>query len=247
MLTHRQPLEAMVRRFQRYAGLSPEDCRLLRELPFKLRELQPSAYFIREADAPTHCGLLVSGFAFRQKVTGDGARQIVGLYMPGDAIDLQNLFLEVADHSVQTLTPAEICYIPREALRDLALSRPKIAHALSVAAVIDGSIFREWVLNVGRRDSRTRMAHLLCEVAVRLQSDQIADDFAFDLPMTQEQLADALGLTSVHVNRTLQSLEADGLISRSRRRVTIPDWKQLRDAGDFNQRYLHLDQQPQAA
>jgi CRP-like cAMP-binding protein len=128
-------------------------------------------------------------------------------------------------------------------LQVLARERPAVGHAILVKILVEASIFREWVLNVGRRDSRMRLAHLLCELGVRLEAEGLAEDYGYELPMTQEQLADALGLTPVHVNRTLKALEEEGLIVRSKRSVSFPDWKRLRLVGDFNQRYLHLEPQ----
>jgi CRP-like cAMP-binding protein len=165
------------------------------------------------------------------------------VHIPGDALDFQNLFLDVSDHSVQTLTRAEAAFVPIRDLQVLARERPAVGHAILVKILVEASIFREWVLNVGRRDSKMRVAHLLCELGVRLDAEGLTEDYAYELPMTQEQLADAVGLTSVHVNRTLKALEAEGLIVRSKRSVSFPDWKRLRAVGDFNQRYLHLEPQ----
>ena len=154
--------------------------------------------------------VLVDGFAFRQKVTGDGSRQILAVCIPGDAVDLQNMFLDVSDHSVQLLTQSHVADVPREALQELVLTQPAIGTAIIQLTLVEASILREWVVNVGRRDARERIAHILCEFAVRLESRGLAGDHGFELPMTQEQLADATGLTSVHVNRVLKGLEADG-------------------------------------
>ncbi|HEX2764146.1 MAG TPA: Crp/Fnr family transcriptional regulator [Allosphingosinicella sp.] len=126
-------------------------------------------------------------------------------------------------------------------LQSLALARPGVARALWIDTLIDSSIFREWVVNVGRRDTRARIAHLLCEFALRLQAVGIGDGRRYELPMTQEQLADAVGLTSVHVNRVLRQLGEEGLISRDRRTLVLEDWQRLRQVGDFNERYLHHD------
>ncbi len=243
MRTTRHPLELLVRNLQLRSELPAKDRQAVLDLPYKLRTLEASTYTIREAEPPEACGVLVSGFAFRQKLTGDGTRQILALHIPGDALDFQNLFLDVSDHSVQMLTRGEIAFVSRSEVQDLARSRSAIGHAILVKILVEASIFREWVLNVGRRDSRARMAHLLCELGVRLEAEGLADEYGYELPMTQEQLADALGLTPVHVNRTLKSLEADGLISRTKRNVSFPDWKRLRSVGDFNQRYLHLEPQ----
>ena len=237
------PLELLLRKLETHSALGKKDREAILSLPFSLKTLEAQSYTIREGETPTQCGVLVSGFAYRQKLTGDGTRQIVAIHIPGEALDFQSLFLDVADHNVQTLTRADIAFIPRRQLQELARSRAAIGHAILVTILVEASIFREWVLNVGRRDSRTRTAHLLCEFAIRLDAQGLAQDYGYHLPMTQEQLADALGLTSVHVNRTLKTLEADGLISRTGRQVSFPDWKRLREAGDFNQRYLHLEPQ----
>jgi CRP-like cAMP-binding protein len=162
-------------------------------------------------------------------------------HIPGEALDLQQLALDVADHSVQMLTRGQVAIVEQRHIRRLMAADPAVAHAIFTAVLVEGSMFREWVLNVGRRDARTRMAHLLCEFALRMERSGLAGGDGFELPITQEQLADAVGLTPVHVNRTLKALEATGLITRSKRVITFPSWQRMRDVGDFNQRYLHLD------
>ena len=235
-------LGRMVDRLARRAPLDAADREALLSLPHNVRTLEPASYTVREGDPPRQCAVLLSGFAFRQKITGLGGRQILSLHIPGDMLDLQHLFLSVSDHNVQTLTRAEVAFIPRGALQDLALSRPAVSHAFFVDTLVDASIFREWVVNVGRRDARGRIAHILCEFALRLETAGLAEQYRYDLPMTQEQLADALGLTPVHVNRTLRMLDSEGLIERNRRTVRIRDWQRMRAVADFNERYLHLDQ-----
>ena len=240
MIELQSPLALLARKLSRHATLEPQDIAALLALPHTLRMLDHSTYLLREGDPPQYCAVLASGFAYRQKLTGSGARQIVSLHIPGEALDLQSLYLDVADHNIQTLTRAEVALVPRAAMRELILRRPAIAHAVMVEILVEGSIAREWTLNIGRRDAQTRLAHLLCEVAVRLDAQGLASNGGYELPMTQEQLGDALGLTAVHVNRTLKALEAQGLIVRNRRHVGIPEWPPLRDVGDFAGRYLHL-------
>jgi CRP-like cAMP-binding protein len=237
------PLHLLLRRLEQSSVLSEEDRQAVLALPYTLRTLEPSTYLVREGDPPIHCGVLASGFAYRQKLTGDGLRQIIALHIPGDAVDFQNLFLDVADHSVQMLTRGEVASVARRDFQALARSNAGIGHAILVNILIDASVFREWVLNVGRRDSRTRLAHVLCEFAVRLEAQGLAPEYGYELPMTQEQLADALGLTPVHVNRVLKTLEAEGLVTRNRRTIRFPDWDKMRGVADFNERYLHLEPQ----
>ena len=240
------PLHMLLRRLELILELPEDDRRAVLGLPHRTRTVEASTYLTREGDLPTVCGVIGSGFAYRQKLTGDGVRQIVALHIPGDAVDLQHLFLDIADHSVQMLTRGEVAFVPRKDLLDLVDARPLVRHAVLTSVLVEGSIFREWVLNVGRRDARTRLAHLLCEFAIRMEAQGLVDGEGFELPITQEQLADAVGLTPVHVNRTLKSLEADGLITRNKRNIVFPSWRRMRDVADFNPRYLHLDRQHSA-
>lgn len=234
------PLDLLIRKLEVHHSLSDEDREAVRALPYKLRTLDPATYIVREGDAPRICSVLISGFAFRQKLTGDGTRQIIALHIPGEALDFQNLYLGISDHNVQMLTRGSVADVPMSAFREIADLRRNVGRAILITTLVDASIFREWVLNVGRRDARTRIAHVLCEFAVRLEAYGLDKDHGYELPMTQEQLADVTGLTPVHVNRVLKSLDADGLIVRNRRNISFPDWRRLREEADFNERYLHL-------
>jgi CRP-like cAMP-binding protein len=217
------------------------DEQALLALPHRTKKIERLGYIVREREKTTHSCVMLSGYAIRHKIVAGGARQIVAVHMKGDLVDLQNSFLGVADHSVQVLTESEVAFIPREAIRKLGFERPKIGMAMWHDTLVDGSIFREWIANVGRRDARTRMAHLLCEFSLRLKIAGLGEATDYELPMTQEQLADCVGLTPVHVNRTLKSLEAEKLIDRkSSRGIVIGDWKKLAEAGDFDSSYLHL-------
>jgi CRP-like cAMP-binding protein len=231
----------MVQRLERRSPLPQADREALLALSHNVRKLPAAAHIVRDGDTPDFCTLLLSGFAYRYKLTGEGGRQIISLHCAGEFLDLQNSFLGVADHSVQMLTEGELALLPVGVFQELALTRPAIGRALWIDTLIDASIFREWVVNVGRRDSRARVAHLLCEFSLRLEAAGLASNHQYELPMTQEQLADAVGLTSVHVNRVLKQLGEEGLIRRDRRSILIVDWKRMREAGDFNERYLHHD------
>jgi CRP-like cAMP-binding protein len=234
----------LVRKLDYWTEFEEADKKAILELPHTTKSLERNAYIIRERDKTTHSCLMLSGFAMRHKIVAGGARQIVAIHMKGDMVDLQNSFLGVADHSVQVLTESEVALIPRAAVKKLAFERPRVGMAMWFDTLVDGSIFREWIANVGRRDAKTRMAHLLCEFSLRLKVAGLGDATDYELPMTQEQLADTTALTTVHVNRTLKALEADGLIRRrSTRSVTIGDWKKLAAAGDFDSNYLHLREQ----
>jgi CRP-like cAMP-binding protein len=233
------PLEPLVRKLEAHLALTDADRRQILDLPHTIRGLEAQSYTIREGDRPDKCAVLLSGYAFRHKLTGEGARQIMALHIPGDALDFQNLFLKESDHNVQMLTRGVVAEIPMLALETLALANSEVGRAILITTLIEASIFREWTLNIGRRDARSRIAHLLCEFAYRLTAYGVQPSGTYELPMTQEQLADATGLTAVHVNRVLQSLQRDGLLDRDRRMVRFPSWERMRDLADFNPRYLH--------
>ena len=243
VVTSTSPLALLVRKLETHSTLSEADRQAVLALPFVRKTLEPQSHIVREGDVPHNCAVLLSGFAYRHKLTGDGSRQIVALHIPGEALDFQNLYLDVSDHNVQTLTRAEVALVSRSDFQNLAHEHPAIGHAIMTSILVEASIFREWVLNVGRRSARQRLAHVLCEWSIRLEAQGLTAEYGYDLPMTQEQLADTLGLTPVHVNRTIKALEAEGLLIRDRRRISFPDWERLRELGDFNQRYLHLEPQ----
>lgn len=240
-------LERMIGRYDRRVTLDEADRSALRNLPFKQRKAEANRYLVREGGVPQESSLLVSGFAFRHKLTAEGERQIVSIHIPSDFIDLEGSMLPVADHNVQALTPCEYATVPIESLAALIDAHPRLARAMWIDTLIDGSIYREWVMNVGRRPARERIGHILCEFAARLESVGLDTNYGYELPMTQEQLADAAGLTPVHVNRTLKALEEDRLIIRKRRHILIPEWQRLREISGFNALYLHLDQVSAAA
>lgn len=230
----------MLQKLAYWQPLDESDEQALLALPHRVREFSPQHYLVRERETATHCCVMLSGFAIRQKVVGGGTRQIVSIHMKGDLVDLQNSILGVADHSVQMLTKGQVALIPREHVKQLALDHPRVGMAMWQDTLVDASIFREWIANVGRRNAYARIAHLLCEFSLRLEVAGLGKVTNYLLPMTQEQLADAVGLTPVHVNRTLKTLEAEDLIGRRQRMVTIGDWQRLADAGDFDPTYLHL-------
>jgi CRP-like cAMP-binding protein len=241
-MTGSSVFDLMLRKFETRAPLDEADRAALLALPHRRQFVEPAAYIVREGQAPDRSCLILSGFAFRHKLTVEGTRQIISVHIPGDFVDLDGALLNVSDHHVQALTRCEIASIPRPAMRELIATHPRVAMAMWVDSLIDASIFREWVVNVGRRDARSRIAHLLCEIARRLEVAGLAGQYGYELPMTQEQIADATGLTSVHVNRVLKGFDTEGLIKRDRRFIAIPDRERLREVAGFSELYLHLDQ-----
>jgi len=211
-------LAPMVRTLNVRNDLSSADVAAVLSLPFTRRKFEPGHYLVWDGDRPQYTCLLLGGYAIRHKEAGDGGRQIVSIHMMGDIVDLQNSLLGTADHNVQMLTAGEVALIPVENMRELAFEHPSVGMAMWYETLVEGSIFREWILNIGRRDARTRIAHLLCEFVVRYEAAGLGGSGSYELPITQEQLADAVALTTVHVNRTLMKLEEERLRRREVRK-----------------------------
>jgi CRP-like cAMP-binding protein len=232
-------LAPALRKLEKRVQFTAEDRAAFLNMPFDTKELNAGSYIVRERDEIKNCCILLSGFVYRSKIVGNGGRQILSIHIPGDVVDIQHAMLGIADHNIQMLTTGEIALVAAAAVKDIALKYPTIGQALWLETLVDGSIFREWIANVGRRDARTRISHLLCEFTVRLHAAGLTEGHRYELPMTQEQLGDATGLTAVHVNRTMQGLRTDGLISSDKRAITIENWKALTTVGDFDTAYLH--------
>lgn len=239
-MTNGHPLNPLIGKVRRLATLEPDDHRALLDLPFEIGRVRADRELVREGTVPKNCCLLVEGFAFRSKLEKKGNRQIVSFHIAGDLLDIQHLFLERADHDVHALTEATVAWIPMPELRSLVLHRPRLAAAFWRDALVDASVFREWILNVGRRDAQTRIAHMICEFAARCSAAGLGSPQQLHLPFTQQEIADATGLTPVHVNRMLRLLTERGLIQRDGRTMAIADWDAFRRLADFDSGYLHL-------
>ena len=231
---------AWIQKLENGLPFSDEEAAALRDLPMHILNLKGRQDIVRQGDRPSRSCLLVDGFVCAAKLTGDGGRQITSVYVSGDMPDLQSLHLETMDVTFQTLVSSKIGFIPHEAIRAVCARFPRICAALWRSTLIDAAIYREWVANVGQRRAPNRLAHLLCEIVVRSKAASLTTDNACPLPMTQVDLSEALGMSVVHVNRTLLSLRKDGLITLSRRQLVVLDWTRLREIGDFDPSYLHL-------
>jgi CRP-like cAMP-binding protein len=234
------PQALMIRKLDSIFPLSEEEKQALQALPVQVTVFKADQDIVRIGDRPTQCCLLLEGYTCVYKLTSEGKRQIMAVHVPGDIPDLQSLHLKVLDNSIATICPCTIGFIQHEDLRRVCERYPRITAALWRETLVDASVFREWLLNIGRREAYTRMAHLLCEFLVRLKAVRLAEDDTFNLPITQVELADAIGTSTVHVNRVLQALRAEGLIETKGTQVTIPDWEKLKEAGEFDPLYLHL-------
>ena len=199
---------------------------------------------VTEGDRPTQCSLLLEGFVQRYKILADGRRQILSFHFPGDIFDTQSFLLDVMDHSVAALTPARIAIVTHATLREITECHPRIARALWKETLADAAMFRQWLTSAGRRTAYQRISHLVCEVYVRQLAINMAGRLSMQWPITQVEIADALGLSHVHINRTLQEMRRDGLIRLRGTSLDILDWSALRNAGEFDPTYLQLGQLP---
>ena len=230
----------LIRKLETIFALSDDEKNALQSISGTVKTLDARQDIVCEGDRPSACCRLLNGFACRYKLTHDGKRQIISFHIPGDIPDLQCLHLDVMDHSVGTLARSRLVFLTHDTVRDLIRRCPRIGDAFWRETLIDASIFREWELNLGRREAYGRIAHLLCELYVRLQSVGLTNGHAYELPLTQAELGDALGITPVHVNRTLQDLRGEGLITLHAGSVTVLDWERLKEAGEFDPTNLHL-------
>lgn len=233
------PHDRLIQKLETIGSVSAEEKDALRTLPVRTRDYAEDADIIRQGDRPTESCLIMRGMACRYKMVGGGRRQILSLHFAGDLPDLHSLHLNHMDHGIGTLTPVRAAFIPHDAIRQLAHRHDHIGDLLMKHTLIDGSIFRDWIANIGRRTAYERIAHLFCEVFVRMQKLGLAEKDSFRLPMTQAELGDATALSTVHVNRVLQQLRRENLIVSQGDVHAIADWDGLKRAGDFDDGYLH--------
>jgi CRP-like cAMP-binding protein len=218
--------------------LSEDDQRAILDLCAKLREVPRHKDIIEEGAKPDHVQLMVEGWAARYKLVPGGARQITALLLPGDFCDIHVKVLGRMDHGIAALTSTKVAFIPHPVI-DALTARPDLARALWWTTLVDEAVLREWIVNVGRRDAYQAMGHFFCELDVRLRRVGLVVEDQFDLPITQETIADSLGLTPVHVNRILKRLRDEGMIELGSGSLTILDPGRLREISGFDPAYLH--------
>lgn len=206
-----------------------------------VREVRADLTFISRGAELNHSTLLVSGWMARVKQLADGQRQISELHIAGDFVDLHSFTLKRLDHDVITLTPCRAAVVPHDNLRDITERYPHLTRVYWFSTNLDAAIYREWAVSLGRRSALQRMAHLFCEMLVRLEVAGLTDGLSYEFPLTQHELSECLGLTGVHVNRTLQELRRRDLIELEARRVTILDIDALRTVAEFDDAYLYLE------
>ncbi|TNC05227.1 Crp/Fnr family transcriptional regulator [Methylobacterium terricola] len=235
--------DMLIRKLDSIARLSDDERQAIERLPITVRPLVSGQDIVHEHDRSLQCCLLLDGWACRYQLLSEGKRQIFSFHIPGDIPDLQSLHLQVMDHSLCTLTPATVAFIPHAALRDLTAALPGIAATLWRDTLVDAAVFREWMTGMGRRSACEAIAHLFCELYVKLEAVGLAENHRYRLPVTQAELGDALGLSNVHVNRVLKELRDNKLITLHGGGLDILDWAKLSKLCGFDPTYLHLERQ----
>ncbi|ACK84206.1 helix-turn-helix domain-containing protein [Methylorubrum extorquens] len=230
----------LIRKLERFAMLSEADRALLEQISASPRTVPAGTDLVREGDEPDGVFLVLSGFACRHKMRANGARQINAYLLPGDLCDLDVALLDEMDHTITTLSVCKVVLLAPEVIANLLSHHPQIARALRKSTLVDEATLREWLINIGRRSTIERLAHLFCEVLLRLRAVGLADETSYELPLTQVDLADTTGTTSIHVNRSLRELRQRGLIELEGGRLTILDYARLRALAEFRANYLHL-------
>ena len=230
---------AFLRRLRACVRLGMDDEAALLGVIKDVRQLNSGTHLIRKGDRPHDVHILLSGWAARYDVVPNGGRSITAFLLPGDILDQHITVLGQMDHSIVTLTDAAVAYLPNGRLESVAVRRPLVASALWWSTLVDEAVLRAWLVNIGRRDAFEAIGHLLCELHARLAKVGFTTNSDFQFPLTQEEIADALGLTATHVNRTLKRLRAEGFITLRHKKLVILDIANLRSATDFDSSYLH--------
>jgi CRP-like cAMP-binding protein len=225
-------------RLERLTTLSAEDRQRIADLPLKLVNYPADREIVSYGYSTTRCTLVLDGFLYSQKRAAGSRRQITSFFVPGDIVDLPTLYLPKIDYTITTLGPAVLAFVPHAALKEVLRDSSALAQAFWRETLIQAAIFQEWIVNLGRRDASARLAHVVCELAARLQSAGLARDLSFAMPWTQMDVADACGISNVYANRVIQELRHLGLVDWDSRRVTIRNWSALARLGDFNDDYL---------
>nr|WP_245003813.1 Crp/Fnr family transcriptional regulator [Bradyrhizobium liaoningense] len=230
----------MFERLKTTTGADDKKLLFLAALPVSLRDFRENQTVLRDGEEPSECCLIVDGFCVRSKTIPDGRRQILSIHIPGDLPNLQNLHYATVDHDLVALSDCTLAFIGHRALKELIRERPGVGEMFWRDTLVDAAISREWLVNVGQRSTYNRLAHLIVELRERLRLVGRVIDNTFAIPLTQEQLGEAMGVTSVHTNRILRDLRIDGVLELQRGTVHILNEHKLQELAQFDGRYLHL-------
>jgi CRP-like cAMP-binding protein len=241
-------LNPLICKLEQFATLSDEDKQVLADAARDVRTFRRRQDIIEQGDRPDHVHLVVEGWAARYKVLAQGERPIMAFLIPGDFCDIQVTLLDQMDHAITALSACRVAFIPRETMeRIMGGEQPRLARALWWSTLVDEAILREWLVNLGHRPADMRLAHFMCEMLIRSKAVGLTKDDGFDMPLTQEELGDTMGMSTVHVNRMVQELRGQGLIESKGKRVMVADLKRLMAFADFDPAYLHQHGRVQGA
>lgn len=244
-MPQRHNLQLFLDRLTSRSVLTEEEQQAVLNLPGHAEQVRANADFVLLGDRVDYACLIVAGLAGRFDQSAEGKRQITAMHIPGDMCDLHSVVQPIPSSALQALSVTTILRVPHASIKAAAGRYPALAEALWRDCMVDAAILSEWVVNVGRRDAKTRVAHLICEMAARLHGPNGKNDFVFDFWVTQMQLAEATALTPVHINRTLQSLKAQGLIQWQRQMIHVLNWKALIARAEFDDTYLQARKPPE--
>ncbi len=237
-------LESLFLNLGQHDFLSNEEKALLEGLMSSERDFAVGQDIVTSGSRPTYSTLILDGLAARYKVLADGGRQITSLQVPGDFVDLHAFLLKTLDHGIVALSPCHVIIADHSKLRSITEKAPHLTRLLWLDTLVDGAIHREWIVAMGRRSKVSHLAHLLCELFVRLQVVNRTNGMSFHLPVSQAELADVLGLSVVHMNRVIGALRNLGAIAWTQHMVTILDWQQLVAIAEFDPTYLSMNREP---
>lgn len=237
-------MDAHLRKLRERFSVSAEEERFIRSLVGEIREYSGNRTVVRAGELLSTSMVLLSGFMVRYKDLHSGVRQITELHVAGDFTDIHGFTLKRLDHNVLTLSPCRVAIVPHDRLQTMTEEWPRLTRLYWFGTNLDAAIHREWEVSLGRRPGVARMAHFFCELETRLEVVGLATGGSYDLPINQTELGECLGLTAVHVNRTLQQLRTTGALEFKGGRVTVLDRGELRRLGEFDSHYLYLGPQP---
>lgn len=240
-------LNQFVQRLRDLSPLSSDDVAALQRLTAHVARVAANSDIVTPGEDFEFAVLVASGLVGRFQQLADGRRQITAIHLPADIADLHRVATPKAGCALEALTNAAIVRIPARELRSVALASPAITRAFWIYSAIDAAMLQRWATSLARRDARSRLAHLLCEMGMRIEYAGQGERTEFVLELTQTQMGDALGLTPVHVNRTLKSLRSSGVVQMDGRIYRIPDWERLAALADFDPDYLQIEMPSQSS
>lgn len=233
-------LETLTRKLEARSALSDSDRDHLLALPITVRRFEARKDIVLEGLHNNQCCIVIDGLLCRYKMINDGGRQILSLHMPGDIPDLQSIHIDVMDHTIGTVSAATVGFIPHSAIKQALRQSQELARAFWLEVLVETSILRGWTVSIGKRSAPARIAHFLCEYITRMRSIGLSNGMTAFLPLTQTEMGDALGLSTVHINKKLRELQRAGLVELRANQLRILNWNGLCEQADFDPGYLHL-------